>query len=90
VFANPKGKVIEEYFFKFQENGDCFFLKENDGCYSCAVYETRPGICRNYPSKPIQKEACDANREKCLSRSFVKKNTVLDTTPNLRLTREYD
>ncbi|NOR11021.1 MAG: hypothetical protein GQ541_05990 [Desulfovibrionaceae bacterium] len=71
MFANPKGKVIEEYFFKFQENGDCFFLNENDGSYSCAVYETRPGICRNYPSKPIQKEACDANREKCLSSSFV-------------------
>ena len=67
VFANPKGKVVEEYFFKFQENGDCFFLKEKDGIYSCAVYETRPGICRNYPSTLIQKETCEANRAKFLN-----------------------
>ncbi len=61
VFTNAKGKVIEEYFLQFQENGNCFFLNENKGCFSCSVYEARPGICRNYPSKPIQKKACDEN-----------------------------
>ncbi len=66
-FTNQKGKGVEEYFFKFQENGDCFFLNEKDGSYSCAVYGARPGICKNYPSKPGQKKACDANREKFLT-----------------------
>jgi len=55
VFTNPKG---EEYFLKFKENGDCFFLKKNDGEYSCGVYEARPDICRKYPSKPKQNEVC--------------------------------
>ncbi len=63
VFANPKGKAVEEYFLQFKENGDCFFLKENNGDYSCGVYEARSVICRNYPSKPRQHEVCDANRE---------------------------
>lgn len=58
VFTNPKGKAVEEYFLKFRENGYCFFLIENDGTYSCSVYESRPEICRRFPSKPIQKEAC--------------------------------
>jgi Fe-S-cluster containining protein len=64
VFTYPKGKVVEEYFLKFQENGYCFFLNENNGSFSCNVYEARPEICKYYPSKPRQKEVCDANREK--------------------------
>jgi len=64
VFTNPKGKAVEEYFLQFQENGDCFFLNENNGNYSCNVYESRPVICKNYPSKPQQKEVCEANRGK--------------------------
>jgi len=70
VFTYPKGKVVEEYFLQFQENGDCFFLNENNGSYSCAVYEARPGVCQNYPSTPGQKKLCDANREKLLSNKF--------------------
>ena len=66
VFTNPKGKVVEEYFLQFQENGHCFFLNENNGSFSCGVYETRPGICKNYPSKPMQKKVCDANSAKFL------------------------
>ena len=65
-FTNQKEKVVEEYFFKFKENGDCFFLNESDGSYSCAVYEARPSICRNYPSEPIQKENCNANAQSFL------------------------
>ncbi len=67
VFTNPKGKAVEEYFLKFKENGDCYFLNSNDGNYSCGVYEARAGICRKYPSDPNQNEACNANREICLS-----------------------
>ncbi len=63
VFANPKGKAVEEYFLQFKENGDCFFLNENNGDYSCGVYEARSVICRNYPAKPRQHEVCDAKRE---------------------------
>ena len=58
MFTNPKGKVIEEYFLKFRENGYCFFLNEDKGRYTCRVYESRPEICRNFPSTPIQKENC--------------------------------
>jgi uncharacterized protein len=67
VFTNPKGKAVEEYFLKFKENGDCYFLNANNGNYSCSVYEARAGICVNYPSGPIQNETCDANRKICLS-----------------------
>lgn len=62
IFAYPIGKVVEDYFLQFQENGDCFFLNEINGIYACGVYEARPGICKNYPSKPRQKKTCIANR----------------------------
>ncbi len=64
AFAYPKGKATEGYFLLFQANGDCYFLKDNDGCFSCGVYESRPGKCINYPEKPPQKEACRTHREK--------------------------
>ena len=66
-FTNQKEKAVDEYFFKFQENGDCIFLNESNGSYSCSVYETRPSICRNYPTEPMQKEHCDTNKAKLLS-----------------------
>ncbi len=59
AFTNPKRKRVEEYFLKFKENGDCFFLDDN---YSCGVYEARPGVCRDYPSTPSQNKVCSANR----------------------------
>ena len=68
VFTNLKGKVGDGYFLQFKENGDCFFLNENNGIFSCDVYEARPAICKNYPSKPIQKDHCDTNREKFLNK----------------------
>jgi len=66
VFTNQKGEAIEEYFLQFKENGDCFFLNENNGNYSCIVYEARVGICRKYPSNPSENEVCDANRRMIL------------------------
>jgi len=66
VFTNPKGKADEEYFLKFKENGDCYFLNGNTGNYSCGVYEVRSNICRNYPSEPSQNEVCDAYKKLCL------------------------
>ncbi len=67
LFTNQKGREGEEYFLQFQENGDCFFLQGNDGSYFCGVYEARPGICKKYPSEPLQKKVCDAHMVKCLS-----------------------
>lgn len=57
-FTNNVDKTGEKRFMKFQENGDCIFLKIKDGAYSCSVYEARSETCRNYPSTDIQKETC--------------------------------
>ncbi len=57
VFTNRKGKAVEEYFLSFQENGDCFFLSENNAKYSCGVYEARPQVCRDYPLKPDREKS---------------------------------
>ena len=62
IFTNKKDKAYEEYFLQFQENGDCFFLNNNNGNYFCGVYEARPEICKNYPARPQQEKTCDANR----------------------------
>lgn len=63
VFTNQKGEAGEGHFLKFKENGDCFFLNEDDDSYFCSVYEARSGICRNYPSKPSQNEVCNENKK---------------------------
>jgi len=63
-FTNQKGNEVEEYFLQFRENGYCLFLTENNGKFSCSVYESRPGICKNYPTEPMQIDVCKANRAK--------------------------
>jgi len=57
-FTDNIDKAGERRFMKFQENGDCIFLKMIDGSYSCSVYKARSVTCRNYPSTDIQKETC--------------------------------
>jgi len=57
-FTNNVDKAGEKRFMKFQDNGDCIFLKIIDGVYSCSVYEARSVLCRDYPSNDIQREAC--------------------------------
>jgi len=64
---NSKGKEYEGYLLQFKENGDCFFLNENNGNYSCDVYEVRPEICKKYPSTLRQQEVCALNKEKLFS-----------------------
>lgn len=49
VFSSLIGNAAGEYFLHFQENEACFFLQENNGRYSCGVYEARPGVCKRYP-----------------------------------------
>jgi len=58
VFTNAKGTTGEGYFLQFKTNGDCFFLNGKSGGYACGVYEARPGICKKYPFRPIEKETC--------------------------------
>jgi Fe-S-cluster containining protein len=64
VFTNRKGENFEEYFMQFQNNGYCFFLKEKNGSFSCEVYESRPHICKNFPSESAQQDVCDANSKR--------------------------
>ncbi|MBU0991038.1 MAG: YkgJ family cysteine cluster protein [Proteobacteria bacterium] len=64
AFTNQKYGAVEEYFLDFKENGDCIFLNEHNGDYSCGVYEARSAICRNYPSKKSENEVCDSNRKR--------------------------
>ena len=59
-FTENIDKTGEKRFMRFQENGDCIFLKIIDGAYSCSVYEARSVKCRDYPSTDIQKETCRA------------------------------
>jgi len=65
IFTNSKGEdgcgEGEGYFLKFSLKGDCFFLKENNGRHSCSVYESRPSVCTNYPTRQKEKETCDAH-----------------------------
>lgn len=64
AFTNQKGGAVEVYFLDFKKNGECIFLNENNGDYSCNVYESRPAICRKYPGKKSQDEVCDSNRKR--------------------------
>jgi Fe-S-cluster containining protein len=57
-FAESKEQTVGSYFLKFNQNGDCYFLKHKDDLYSCAIYEIRPRICRDYPHTDIQSEYC--------------------------------
>ena len=42
------------------EPGPCPFAHEmGDGRYSCAIYDTRPGTCRDYPIAVIHMEFVD-------------------------------
>ena len=67
LFTNSKGMEVEEYFLQFRENGDCIFLNEKDGHFSCDVYEARPGVFKNYPSRTAQECFCEASSEKFLT-----------------------
>ena len=67
-FSNQKGRAVEEYFLDFKENGDCIFLNEKNGEYSCGVYEARSVICRMYPAKKSETDVCDANRKRILGK----------------------
>jgi uncharacterized protein len=82
-FTNSKGEESGEYFLKFKENGDCFFLNKTTGGYSCSVYEARPVKCRAYPSRTDQNEACQGNREMFLT-GLARSATPLTSRPSAR------
>jgi Fe-S-cluster containining protein len=63
AFSGRIDEAGEDYYLDFKENGDCFFLKEENGDFSCSVYESRSEMCKNYPSKPSQNDVCNSNLE---------------------------
>ena len=69
LFTNSKRMEVEEYFLQFRENGDCIFLNENDGHFSCDVYGARPGICKNYPTGTSQEYYCEESSGKVLAKA---------------------
>lgn len=75
LFTNRKGKAVEEYFLQFQNNGSCIFLQEKNGGFACGVYHARPGICKKYPSRPIQESFCLKNCEKFMGPMAGKKTS---------------
>lgn len=66
IFSSRVDEAGEAYYLNFKDNGDCFFLNENNGNYSCSVYELRSEICKNYPSMPSENAVCNSNQEMML------------------------
>lgn len=58
VFAHRKRADADGYFLKFKDNGDCYFLSDDEDDAGCSVYAARASVCRAYPSKPGQDERC--------------------------------
>ena len=58
TFSNIDEIDSDKLFMKFDESGDCVYLKKIEGSYACGVYEARPGICRAYPANNIENNAC--------------------------------
>jgi Fe-S-cluster containining protein len=65
-FANVKDEAADEFFLRFREDGTCVFLIEEGGSASCAAYEARPRVCRDYPTGPDQDKRCEDNRRSSL------------------------
>ncbi|WP_289053356.1 YkgJ family cysteine cluster protein [Carboxylicivirga marina] len=62
-FTDPRGPSYDDgYFLKSKENGDCIFLKIDNGFFTCGVYEARADICRNYPINEHHWKWCNENR----------------------------
>ncbi len=43
-------------------NGDCYFLRKKGKKTSCKIYNTRPKVCRQYPSE-LQIKECSAYKD---------------------------
>ena len=63
-FSNIDEMDGNKLFMKFDEKGDCVFLKKIEGQYACGVYETRPGICRAYPANNAENTGCRESRKR--------------------------
>lgn len=62
-FTDPMGPTYDDgHFLKTKANGDCLFLKVENGHFSCGVYEARADICRNYPVNEHHWKWCNENR----------------------------
>lgn len=63
-FAEKIEKEERNYFLRFNEDGDCYFLEYKNGIYCCKIYEIRPSICKIYPGTTIQRQYCSNNKTK--------------------------
>ena len=63
-FAEKIEKEQRNYFLRFNEDGDCYFLGYENGIYYCKIYEIRPGICKIYPGTTIQRQYCSDSKTK--------------------------
>lgn len=63
-FAEKIEKKEKNYFLRFDEDGDCYFLEYKNGIYFCKIYEIRPSICKIYPGTTIQKQYCTNSKRK--------------------------
>ena len=57
-FSNIDEIDSEKLFMKFNDSGDCVFLKQTEGGYACGVYAGRPKICRAYPANEAENKGC--------------------------------
>ncbi|MBI2176237.1 YkgJ family cysteine cluster protein [Candidatus Woesearchaeota archaeon] len=71
-----------------RENGWCTFFKREGGIGLCAIYENRPGNCREFPGKrlcdlaenPIYKHLSDNSENKRVK--MLLKNAPISETPD--------
>lgn len=60
-------RTLEQFDFRFfgarkfkhkRNSKECIFLCENEGVYSCGIYDVRPSVCCDYPYTVGEKENC--------------------------------
>jgi Fe-S-cluster containining protein len=59
--AHPEYDTVKDIleappFLPMKENGDCPNLEWKNGMAECAIYETRPAICKDFPNHPLSTE----------------------------------
>jgi len=66
AFSNIDEIDSDKLFMKFNDSGDCVYLKKVAGRYACGVYEARPDICRAYPANNVENNACRVNSQQAV------------------------
>ena len=53
LYGTVKDILEAPPFLPMKENGDCPNLEWKSGQAVCAIYDTRPDICRDFPNHPL-------------------------------------